>query len=163
MPTVAQPQIFNLPDPSASYATLGQGAGQLGGVLFKALMDYYRRQGGGEYTPATGYGPAQQVSAGKQSTQLAQQAAMGQGQFQPERLGFLGPISVSPQAKERLELQKLQSDIALQQRLPEIYKSIYGGGGGGGQPDYSNLLQGAEAGDADDIAALRALRKRGLL
>jgi len=114
MPTVGQPQIFNLPDDTAAYQSLGQGGGQ----LLAALLNLYRRQGAsGRYTAPTGattqISPAERTAGGVPLAQLlTQQASMGQGEFRPDRLPFLGQVPVSPQALPRLQLQAARGEVA---------------------------------------------------
>mgnify|MGYP001565449993 CR=1 FL=1 len=179
MPTVAQPQIFNLPDESSSYQAAGQGTG----MLLAALLNYYRQKGvpglgggGVEYTSPTGQAttisPAERVAGAPQQrlTDLVrQQAAMTPGaRVSYKSLPFLPqpPVNLDQLTqqyaaqKAPLELQKLKADIQLQQQLPELYKMMMGGGLTQLLPQ---LQQEAETGDEEAVQTLRYLRSKGLL
>jgi hypothetical protein len=109
MPTVGQPQIFQLPDETAAYQQLGQGGGQ----LLAALLNYYRSRGPGTYQSPTGEQfPAQAVS---------RRTPPSPGfTFRPDRLPFLGQLPVNLQQQNQqyqsallpLQLQQAQSEVA---------------------------------------------------
>jgi hypothetical protein len=120
---VVYPQVTNVPGNVEAFRGLGQG----GGELLAALINLYRRQGGGAYTSPTGattqVSPAERVAGvpgANLSQLLAQRAAQGQGAFQPRRMSFLGPVPVNQAQVQKallpLQLRQAQAETAIKER-----------------------------------------------
>ena len=174
MPTVAYPQVHRVGE--ENLAALQQ-AGQGGGLLLAALLDYYRRRGPGQYVAQTdvareGLPPVRAGEAFPAQGVPGRQAPPPGFNFQPSRLPFLGPQgpdysrllphlqaqqAQAELAQAPLKQRKLKADIALQERLPAIYEKAFTGGGDVLAPLLQRLKSQADEGDANAEQLLRYL------
>lgn len=144
-------------------------------ALTKGLSGLGKVPTGGLYSSPTGatasFSPAERVAGnpGMSAAQAVSQGAPPTATFNPTSYGF-GNVPDYEQLMQRikvqnapLERQKLESDIKFQNAMPDVYKSMYGGGGTGLTQQLPQIHQEAEAGDEGAIQTLRYLRSKGLL